>query len=415
MPLLKLGDILSLKSHPYENGNTDIKISALAQMTPPLLVVTEILNTSKEFDTETGEKKTMQIKCIFYSHKTHKFENYWFNPKQLKPIDFNSLSEDEISKEINTVDEVDLKNIGIKNPRNSSIVDLKRKYLNHQVILKTCDYELGKQKTTFEKNENKSFQKINAHLDFLPPVLTVIDVKLNGEKTSYNPKTGNQKKISSFFLLKCKWYNPSSGAFSEDFLPIEAVEIIPEVLSIDNVKTFIADKSLFRLDLEKPIELEGGNKIHHTYIQATDLVFNHYKYKLKYFDLFKNKYSEIDLSEVDFKRNQISFDDIILEKVPEYKKDKQDFTSVKDYEFEIDKYYRITYSDVLGKVTRRLIFVKEYIKEKIVIADCLLRNGAERHFRIKDGILKIEALNPCFFDGSDQEQEVVVFENEQSN
>ena len=330
MSYIKIGDIFSLKNHPYTTENTQIKISALAQMTPPLLVVTEILNSSNEYDTETGEKKSKQVKCIFYSHKTHKFETYWFNPDQLKAIkkkyeiNGDSINLHEKSGEVNTKDEIDLNNLGIEAPKNESLFKLKKHYLNRQVILKSCDYELGKQKSTFEEKENKSSQKISAHLDFLPPVLTVIDVKKNEDKIAYNPKTGNQKKISSFFLLKCKWYNPSSGGFSEDFLPIEAVEIIPDVLSIDNVKTLIADKSLFRLDLEKPIELEGGNKIYHTYIQATDLVFNHYKYKLKYFDLFKNKYSETDLSEVDFKRNQISFDDFILEKVPEYKNDKQD-------------------------------------------------------------------------------------------
>ncbi len=410
MSYIKIGDIFSLKNHPYTTENTQIKISALAQMTPPLLVVTEILNSSNEYDTETGEKKSKQVKCIFYSHKTHKFETHWFNPDQLKAIkkkyeiNGDSINLHEKSGEVNTKDEIDLNNLGIEAPKNESLFKLKKHYLKRQVILKSCDYELGKQKSTFEEKENKSSQKISAHLDFLPPVLTVIDVKKNEDKIAYNPKTGNQKKISSFFLLKCKWYNPSSGGFSEDFLPIEAVEIIPDVLSIDNVKTLIADKSLFRLDLEKPIELEGGNKIYHTYIQATDLVFNHYKYKLKYFDLFKNKYSETDLSEVDFKRNQISFDDFILEKVPEYKNDKQDFTSVKDYEFEIDKFYRITYNDVMGRVTRRVIFIKEYIKEKIVIADCLLRNGEERHFRIKDGILKIEALNSVFFEDLDEEE-----------
>ena len=410
MSYIKIGDIFSLKNHPYTTENTQIKISALAQMTPPLLVVTEILNSSNEYDTETGEKKSKQVKCIFYSHKTHKFETYWFNPDQLKAIkkkyeiNGDSINLHEKSGEVNTKDEIDLNNLGIEAPKNESLFKLKKHYLNRQVILKSCDYELGKQKSTFEEKENKSSQKISAHLDFLTPVLTVIDVKKNEDKIAYNPKTGNQKKISSFFLLKCKWYNPSSGGFSEDFLPIEAVEIIPDVLSIDNVKTLIADKSLFRLDLEKPIELEGGNKIYHTYIQATDLVFNHYKYKLKYFDFFKNKYSETDLSEVDFKRNQISFDDFILEKVPEYKNDKQDFTSVKDYEFEIDKFYRITYNDVMGRVTRRVIFIKEYIKEKIVIADCLLRNGEERHFRIKDGILKIEALNSVFFEDLDEEE-----------
>jgi hypothetical protein len=420
MPTIKIGDILTLKNHPYANGNTEVKISALALMTPPLLVVTEILNNSKEFDTETGEKKTKQIKCIFYSHKTHKFESYWFNPDQLKVIikkvdvDGTAITLDEKSGEINTGDESDLNSIGIKTPKNTSLSRLKKDYLNRQVILKSCDYELGKQKSTFEKNENKSSQKINAHLDFVPPVLTVIDVKPNDEKTTYNLKTGNQKKIRSFFMLKCKWYNPSSGAFSEDFLPIDAMNLIHEDFSIDSVKNFILDKKLLRLNLDQPIELESKVKINHTYIQGIDLIFNHYKYKLKYFDFFKNCYSEIDLSKVDLKRTHTSFDNIILEKVPEYKKDKQDFTSVKDYEFDKGQYYRITYSDVLGMVTRRVIFVKEYIKEKIVIADCLLRNGEERHFRIKDGILKIEALNSCYFEDSenfkdsDQEQKMIL-------
>ena len=205
MSYIKIGDIFSLKNHPYTTENTQIKISALAQMTPPLLVVTEILNSSNEYDTETGEKKSKQVKCIFYSHKTHKFETYWFNPDQLKAIkkkyeiNGDSINLHEKSGEVNTKDEIDLNNLGIEAPKNESLFKLKKHYLNRQVILKSCDYELGKQKSTFEEKENKSSQKISAHLDFLPPVLTVIDVKKNEDKIAYNPKTGNQKKISSFF------------------------------------------------------------------------------------------------------------------------------------------------------------------------------------------------------------------------
>ena len=400
---IKIGDILTLKNHPYTSGNTQVKISALAQMTPPLLVVTEILNNSKPFDALTGEKNIKQIKCIFYSHKNHKFESYWFNTDQLKTIldqnenpSVSSTNKDTLH-EIKTVDENDLRGLGIKILKSSSLFDLKKEYINSQVILKSCDYELGKQKSTFEKNENKSSQKINAHLDFVPPVLTVIDVKLNDEKITYNPKTGNQNKISSYFYLKCKWYNPLSGAFSEDFLPIEAVNIIPEIQSIDGVSILISSNNLLKLNINKHIELQCSKTLNHTYIQATDLVFNHYKYKLKYFDFLKNIYSEIDLSEVNLKDTQISLDNIITDKVPEFDPILKDFTSIKDFTFEKDKYYRITYSDILGRVTDRVIFVKEFIKDKIVIADCLLRNGEERHFRIKDGIKKIEALDSKYF------------------
>jgi hypothetical protein len=403
MSFIKIGAILSLKNHPYNIGNTDVKISALAQMTPPLLVVTEILNNSGEFDTETGAKKLKQIKCVFYSHKTHKFENYWFNAEQLTPITGNNISskistDNGDSVEIKTGDEDDFKSIGIENPKKLSIIDLKKEYLNRQVILKSCDFELGKQKSTFEKNGNNSTQKINAHLDFVPPVLTVIDIKQNDEKITHNPKTGNQKKISSYFLLKCKWYNPALSVFSEEFLPIEAVNLISELQYTNDVSILISSNKFLRLDLNSQIELEGKKKLMHTYIKVIDLVFNHYKYTVNYFDFFRSSYDKIDLSQVNLKNTQVSLDDIILEKVPEYRKDKQDFTLIKDYEFEKGKYYKITYKDVFGTVTSRVIFVKEYIKEKIVIANCLLRNGEERHFRIDKSILKIEALNHNLFE-----------------
>ncbi|MBP2281691.1 hypothetical protein H4V97_000009 [Flavobacterium sp. CG_23.5] len=402
MASIKIGAIFSLKNHPYTIGNTDVKISALAQMTPPLLVVTEILNNVKEFDTETGDRKNKQIKCIFYSHKTHKFENYWFNPEQLTPItekNINStLSTDHDNlAEIETRDEDVLTSIGIEYKKTTSLVDLKKEFLNRQVILKSCDFELGKQKSTFEKNGYKTSQKINAHLDFVPPVLTVIDVKQNDEKITHNPKTGNQKKVSSFFLLKCKWYNPSLGGFSEDFLPIEAVDLIPEIQSISAMSNLIASNKLLRFSLENPIELESGIVLNHTYLQLIDLEFNHYKYKLKCFDFFTSIYTFIDLSEVDVDENKISLEDIISEKIPEYNKIKQNFSSVKEYVFTANEYYKITYSDALGKVTKRVILVKEFIKDKIVIADCLLRNGEERHFKIDKSILKIEALKSEFF------------------
>ncbi|WP_454046489.1 hypothetical protein [Chryseobacterium sp. Marseille-Q8038] len=57
MKRIKLGDLYSLRNHPYGNGLTNVKISALAPMTPPILVVSEILNSPKEYDPETGREK----------------------------------------------------------------------------------------------------------------------------------------------------------------------------------------------------------------------------------------------------------------------------------------------------------------------------------------------------------------------
>lgn len=406
MTKIKIGDLVSLKNHPFSLGSDNVKISALASMTPPIFVVSEIMNSIKEFDGETGEEKPKQVKCLFYSHKSHKFENYWFNVKQLKLIsrfDWEYNEEDKNNDlankkgELNTSLDSNLSDIGIEYPKSVLLNDLKYHFLNQQVILKSCDYELGKTKTTFSKIDNKSSQKVNSHLDFLPPVLTVIDVKLNDEKISFNTKSGNQKKITSYFLLKCKWYNPLLGSFSEAFIPIETVKVVPETNSLDLVSDFITSKAFFRQEFDNHIVLNCGIVIDHSYIQPTELIFNHYKYKLKYYDFFKNKFSEIDLLEIDFDGENIELSDLITERIPEYHTKLQEFTNVKDFVFEKDQYYRITYRDLQDKITRRVIYVKEFIKDKVIIADCLLRDGEERHFRLDGGILKIEVLESKFF------------------
>ncbi|MBF4493301.1 hypothetical protein IRZ83_12875 [Flavobacterium sp. JLP] len=405
MTKIRIGDLVSLKNHPFGIDADNVKISAFAGMTPPILVVSEIMNSITEFDGDTGEEKPKQVKCIFYSHKSHKFENYWFNVKQLKIISkFEDDDEDEeknvvVSKkgEFNTALDSSLSDVGIEYPKSNILSELKKDFLNRQVILKSCDHELGKIKSTFSKVDNKSSQKLNSHLDFLPPVLTVIDVKLNDEKISFNTKSGNQKKIISYFLLKCKWYNPSSGGFSEDFIPIETVLLVQEVKSLELISQFILDKLFLRQNLENQIVLESGVVIDHSYFQPIEIIFNHYYYKLKYYDFFKNRFNEIDLSKIDLDEETVELSDFITEKIPEYKKQLEEFSSVKEFDFIVGNYYRITYKDLQEKITRRIILVKEFIKDKVIIADCLLRDGEERHFRLDGGILKIEVLDSKFF------------------
>lgn len=391
MKKIKLGDLYSLKNHPFELSFTDVKISALAVMTPPILVVSEILNSPKEYDSETGKEKHKQIRCIFYSHKTHRFENIWFDTNILKEIFQEEEEENEVEPngEIKTT-----KNIKIEYPKSLSLETIKEKFLHTQVILKSCDYELGKLKTTFIKTDHKSSQKINAHLDFLPPVLTVIDVKINDEKANYNPKTGNLRKLSSAFLLKCKWYNPLSSSFSEEFIPIETIQEIEIPSSLEYISKFISEKKFFR----NILNLKNFPNLTHSYIQPLELTFNHYKYELKYFDFFLSRNQDMELSKFNYDEESATIDDLITEKVPEYKSNIQEFSNVSAFVFEKDNYYRITYKDLYERITVRVIFVKEFIEKKVVIADCLLRNGEERHFRLKEGsILKIEILDQKYF------------------
>jgi hypothetical protein len=410
MTKIRIGDLVSLKNHPFGLDSDNVKISAFAAMTPPILVVSEIMNSTVEFDGGTGDEKPKQVKCIFYSHKSHKFENYWFNVKQLKIIsEFNfgdnedKEKNDVVSKtskkgEFDATSDSNLSDIGIEYPKSKILGELKKDFLNKQVILKSCDHELGKIKTTFSQVDNKLSQKVNSHLDFLPPVLTVIDVKLNDEKISFNTKSGNQKKIISYFLLKCKWYNPSSGAFSEDFIPIETVLIIPAIKSLELISELILNKLFLKQKFQNHIVLESGIVFDHSYIQPIELIFNHYYYKLRYYDFFKNKFNEIELLKIDLDGETVELSDFITEKIPEYKTQLQDFSNVKDYVFDVGSYYRITYKDLQDKITRRVILVKEFIKGKVIIADCLLRDGEERHFRLTDGsILKVEVLDSAFF------------------
>jgi hypothetical protein len=393
----KLGDLYSLKNHPYEKNITDIKIASLAQMIPPILVIAEILNTPKNHDTETGNEKPRQVRCVFYSHKSHKFEYVWIDVNQIKPIfeDVNNESSSSSNDEILTNVE-DTMILGIKYEKNKSIRELKNDFLNKQVILKSCDLELGKMKTTFSKTDNKSSNKQNSHLDFLPPVLTVIDVRVNDEKITFNPKTGNQSKITSNFLLKCKWFNPLSNNFSEEFIPIETVKLISNDNSIEIFSKMINENKLIKHNLSLNIELEGGQVLEHTYIQPIELIYSHYKYELSYYDFFRSKIITEDITKIEINSENISLLDLIIEKIPEYNTIDKEFTSVKNFIFEKDKYYKIIYKDLQEKISKRVIFSKEFISNKVLIADCLLRNGEERHFRI-DGILKIEVLDSKFF------------------
>jgi hypothetical protein len=82
MSKFSLGDIVALNSHPYDQFLTSVIISGEPQLLSPLMVIIEVLNdTRNQYDEKTGEEisKTgnSQCKCIWFSNKSHQFEETW--------------------------------------------------------------------------------------------------------------------------------------------------------------------------------------------------------------------------------------------------------------------------------------------------------------------------------------------------
>jgi hypothetical protein len=82
MGKLNIGDLVSLKSHPFNIFNGTL-IGAFVNNTPPIMVIAEVLNStsydteSEEVDSETKKAKKLpnQYLCYFYSSKTSSLIN----------------------------------------------------------------------------------------------------------------------------------------------------------------------------------------------------------------------------------------------------------------------------------------------------------------------------------------------------
>lgn len=413
MESFTLGEIVTLNNHPYYSLNSKILITADATMTPPLMVVIEVLNDYKTkfyFDEKTAIKGTnsSMVKCVFYSNKTHKYESNWFLINQIKKIDYeNVLEKDQNSSLENS--------IILK--KESDINEL----INKNVILKSWEIELGKKKSSFsyDSYSNKNSNKITSYLCFLPPVMIIIGSKKLDEskETNFDKKTGETKRIFSKILLKCKWFNPLTNTFSEDFFTPESLDFVkePDIELIKGIQNFIRLKSYFKFNNPRLSDYNNGNTIG----LPLKISFNHCYYQLEYFDFLTNKNEMIKLT--DFKIEM--FKSIVFyskEYAPFYgslstaKKIKQFLKEEIEKPKKSDKIFRIKYKSKKGIPSTRTISKCEFLdlrlddeidsdskKNKYIKAKCFMREGKERHFRFK-GIKKIEIL-----DFSDKEEIIV--------
>ena len=385
MDKLNIGDLVSLKSHPFNIFNESL-IGAFVDNTPPIMVISEVLKSnsydteSEEIDTETKKAKKLpnQYLCYFYSSKTSSFEKHWFKQNEIKKIDFDTENNQE--KVTKTEDKVSLLN----------------KYKDNLIVLKSADLELGKKKTTWSRTKEEDINKTQAFLEFLSPVMTVIDVveNQNFNKDRVNPKNGEIKRESCKFLLKCKWFNPIKQTFSEEIIPYKILQLVEfNSNKIEFIEKGINTKNVFQL-IEKDlnISLENSRYSFNKYIiELKEVVIQNHLIKIFYKNLINNKIESKIIENLEIIDSEKEFKQFVDSEFPNYSN--SEYNNPLKLEWQKDKFYKIDYLDKKGKFTTRIITnckVEEFETEddekdvKFVIANCLLRDGKIRHFRVSN-------------------------------
>ncbi|MFD2969497.1 hypothetical protein [Sphingobacterium bambusae] len=369
---LKLNDIVSLKSHPYQIEYSVPKIGAYARFTPPLMIVIEVLNKSTH-DTLTGLRDSNQYKCLFYSTTEGKFEKLWFKGEELKFIS-------EIANE----------DFGVTSP---SINEWKKELIGKEVVLQTVDLELGKRKTFQDTVDGRSKVKDSNLLDYLPPVGLIIDLKYEDDHTKHSEKTGKITTQKQGLQAKIKWLNNESGKISEEFVPLVCLKF---VTFNDSAVLYSTNKTYF-LPLKERNALESNpNLLYKAYpVHLKSITFKHYYYVYSVFNRFSEKSSVF--SENFPVTSFLNFDEMLKDGYDLGDQIKiQAFFGKENIESVKGKWYFISYIDKQENHTERIIYIQDFAdlgegkaepSKGALRCNCLLRGGAIRNFRI-EGIKK---------------------------
>ncbi|WBV58058.1 hypothetical protein PFY10_06340 [Chryseobacterium daecheongense] len=387
MSSFNIGDFVCLQNHPYLSSNHKIKIAANADMTPPIMIVGEILNKD-EYNTSTGKQSEIQLRCYYYSTKEGKYIDKWIKAEQLKKLAAPEtyLNIDEFIK----IDDFDLEY-------------LKSLYLNKMVCLKSVDFELNKKKIFIDSSDGIRTNKENNHLEFLPPVMTIIDIVKNKEEKRFSStKSDSIEKDLSKYIFKCKWYNPKTSSYSEEFIPSKILGfIVNQTEFVEMIMAGIAENNFLIASLKGKhiLELEDSpNKVINNIIKPIEIIFNHYYYKINAFDYAKQKTSSYTIDNL-YSLDFIEKSTIFASTYPRYK---TTFYPITENTFHEQEYCFIKYRDKFNKITNRTIKVlykEPYIDPEsnedsfFIVANCLLRNGHIRHFKLSQILESTEIIN----------------------
>ena len=208
----KIGDIVTLKSHPLafqENGEIDSYVNQI----PPLMCVKEIHIEKKKklySDTVLRVQISDEIKylCVYFNQYRMIFEEKYVYQNVL--VSFKKLTFH------NENDKVGEEHI--------SLIEETKKY-------KKIKYEFGKRVffKTYKLEKRKKFKSAKNDVRFsrtttsthTSPAFILNGVKLNGRESIYNSKNGELQRECSKKLFKVLWYNAYQEKMSEEYLPEE--------------------------------------------------------------------------------------------------------------------------------------------------------------------------------------------------
>lgn len=367
---IKLGDLFTIKSHPFKKDYFDILIGADATFTSPILVAIEVRNFNNQHNTDTGLKESRQVKGIFYSHKNHKYEQHWFK-----------------TEEIQLLESLDNKERYLVKDKDKHIKLLKEELQFKQVILKSVDVELNKKKANREsKNLEYPTIKQTAYLDFVPPQMHILDVRHREMKDNHFKNNGEKKTDFSSIEVKCKWYNPNISSFSEEWLPVDSLKGIT-LYSEGELNELVGKYFLYKYPDDFNMDIKHLKQTH-SLIKAKQILFNHYKYQIVAEDVISKKLLFISIDEFNASKQGIDYEDVFEHILPNHTTKK---FKIVDTDFSKYSFYEISYLSDRGQLTKRYIYIIDKVnieegedKNTLLIAYCLLRNGDTRHFKVNN-------------------------------
>lgn len=371
MPKFFIGDIVTLKTHPFCNETTEITISGEYQMIPPLMVVVEIIDHSAATSTKDTFDK---FKCLWFSTKENQFkENYFLEP-DIKKVAFD---------------------------RKENLLEIKPSDL---VSLSTMPIELGKRRSFLNSETGqtitKSTNSVTGLLTFISPVMTVNEV-MDFDCSKDTKTSPDVKSIKTYpgKVAKCKWFNSVAEKFSECHIALDALAIIPET-----------SKEMLLL-VDETIKAKTYLKLKNTIIRPVQISNRSGTYHVNCFDYVLQQNRTMAFTELinpEVLKNPFLAHAPIFQKKGRGGKKALKLTInveaiIKKAIGELTKnYIVIKYKDKLGNITTRTISKYEFIMGdddlnlsspliKYLRAYCNLRR-ADRNFRLA-AILEVSELN----------------------
>lgn len=378
MTKFSLGDSVVIQTHPFSESSNNIIISGEHLLTPPIMLIVEIINHSDSSKTKNENK----YKCLWFSTKKNDFTTNWLQETDLKQLkNPNKLTLDPISE----TDIVVLKSLNLE-------LSKKRSFLNIESQISG-----GKKQTN----------SISSHLTFVSPVMIVCDIK-DFDSTKLPGGITKVNKIFPTKMVKCKYFNAALEKYSEVLIPIEALSKIPTIPNeiIDTIEKAITKKEYLKFErcIIKPLNLY--NKSGNYFLTGFDFIDQANK------DILLSEMEEFGITKKPYLNSAPSFRIKLIGGEKHIQADTDVKTFILSAIMEKNpKFLTIKYRDRFDVLTTRTIDNYEIVvsedeekrglKIDYLKAYCNLRK-AIRHFKLKNilEVSKVDLDYPLKFDPS---------------